>query len=288
MARLRQFLGLAVLLGTLACRGEVAGGPGPADLVPRATSPDGRALALTFSDDFKTLRLWNGKVGVWRPTFGDGTQTGLDRRELPANGEMQLYVDPGLADAEGPMGLSAMRISQGRLEIVGSPAPAALARRLGGHRYVSGLISSQPSFHQTYGYFEMRAELPRGKGLWPAFWLLPADLGWPPEIDVMESIGDPTRVYMTTHTAQGVGVAAETTISAGFHVFAVSWDPKAVIWYVDGLEIAREPTPPDLDKPMYMLANLAIGGGWPGPPDAATRFPAILRIDYIRAYRFAP
>lgn len=280
-------LKLAVMLVLLWACGYAAGEPGPAPAILR-TAPDGRPLTLTFSDDFATLRLWNGKTGVWRPTFGDGTQTGLDRRTLPTNGELQLYVDPGLADPEGVMGLNPFLARNGTLEIIANPAAANMTRRLGGHGFTSGLISSQPTFSQTYGYFEMRAELPRGKGLWPAFWLLPADLGWPPEIDIVESIGDPTRIYMTTHTAAGVGVRAEKIISEGYHVFAVSWDPKAVIWYVDGVESGRELTPPDLNKPMYMLANLAVGGAWPGSPDATTVFPAHLSIDYIRAYKFAP
>jgi hypothetical protein len=250
-------------------------------------APDGRALRLAFSDEFNSFRPWTGHGGVWRTTFGDGSQKGLDRRSLPTNGELELYVDATLRDASGPIGLDPFAVRDGILEISARPTPPGLVGRLGGYRYVSGLISSQPSFRQTYGYFEMRAELPAGKGLWPAFWLLPADLSWPPEIDVMESIGDPTKAYMTTHSKLGDGVKGEAGIARGFHVFAVSWDAKEVIWYIDGKQAAREPTPGDLHKPMYLLANLAVGGGWPGAPDDSTVFPARLRIDYIRAYRFA-
>ena len=72
----------------------------------------------------------------------------------------------------------------------------------------------------------------------------------------------------------------------GFHIFAASWDPQEIIWYVDGREVRRQPTPPDMNKPMYLLANLAVGGHWPGAPDASTSFPARMSIDYIRAYKF--
>ena len=72
-----------------------------------------------------------------------------------------------------------------------------------------------------------------------------------------------------------------------FHTYAVSWDRDLLIWYVDGREVRRQPTPMDMHKPMYLLANTAIGGDWAGAPDATTPFPAHFVIDYIRAYRFA-
>jgi beta-glucanase (GH16 family) len=133
----------------------------------------------------------------------------------------------------------------------------------------------------------MRAELPQGKGLWPAFWMLPKDGGWPPEIDIVESIGDPGHVYMTAHSKFGKAHGIEANITPNvFHTFAVSWDRHELIWYIDGTETGRMRTPDDMHKPMYLLANLAVGGRWPGAPDATTRFPAKLMIDYIRAYRF--
>ena len=134
----------------------------------------------------------------------------------------------------------------------------------------------------------MRARLPRGKGVWPAFWLLPADLAWPPEIDVMESVGDPSKVYMTAHSklAKDGGTEARVTPDA-FHTYAVSWDARELVWFIDGREVKRLPTPPDLNKPMYLIANVALGGDWAGLPDATTPFPAHYAIDFIRAYRFA-
>ena len=73
-----------------------------------------------------------------------------------------------------------------------------------------------------------------------------------------------------------------------FHTYGLAWDKDQIAWFVDGREVRREPTPADMHKPMYMLANIASGGDWAGAPDNSTRFPATYAIDYIRAYRFVP
>jgi beta-glucanase (GH16 family) len=260
---------------------------------PLSETPDGRPIAVTFADEFDSFRPFRGGHGVWRTTFREGPvdDDDLNVRTLKGNKELQLYVDPdmrGRGNRGGrPLGLNPFAERGGRLEIAARPAPRGLERQLDGYKYVSGLITTQPSFRQTYGYFEMRAKLPRGKGVWPAFWLLPADLSWPPEIDVMESVGDPSKVYVTLHSkaAQSHGTEVQVTPD-DFHTFSVSWSQDAVIWFVDGREVKREPTPADMHKPMYLLANVALGGDWAGAPDHTTPFPARMEIDYIRAYRF--
>ena len=279
----------------VACLVMLAGAPGCSRAAqgpsgPLTRAPDGRKLELTFREEFDRFRpLRGGKDGIWRTTFGDGSKSDIGARTLSANKEVQVYVDADMADAAGLIGLDPFKAHDGVLSITADRAPAHLRPRLGGYAYTSGLITTQPSFRQTYGYFEMRAALPRGKGLWPAFWLLPADLSWPPEIDVMESIGDPGRVYVTAHSRTGKAQGIEVRVAGdGFHTFAVAWDPKVLVWYFDGAEVGRQPTPSDLNKPMYLLANLAMGGDWAGTPDETTAFPATYAIDYIRAYRFAP
>ncbi|MGH6879029.1 MAG: glycoside hydrolase family 16 protein [Rhizomicrobium sp.] len=259
----------------------------PAHALPLQATPDGRRLVLTFSDDFHGSGAEPSPR--WRTRFGDDTYRGLDGRTLENNGELEMYVDSHLSDSHGFIGIDPFQVDgDGHLEIVASRTPPALLPRLDSHPYVSGVITTQPSFAQTYGYFEMRAKLPNGKGLWPAFWLLRKDQSWPPEIDVMEAVSDPTHIYSTVHSTLAPAAGVETHVSPNaFHTFAVSWDPKKVIWYVDNRRIGAVPTPGDLHKPMYMIANLAVGGNWPGSPDAATVFPARLTIDYIRAYKFA-
>jgi beta-glucanase (GH16 family) len=286
--RARPSLGCKALslgVAAIASAGVVAlSTPGAAE-GPLSRAPDGRPLVLTFSDDFASLRLWNGKTGVWRTAFRDGGDGGINTRTLKSNGEMEVYVDPQFRG----LGLSPFRIHDGVLDIIARPVSADQSQRLDGYRYASGLITTQPSFRQTYGYFEIRARLPAGKGLWPAIWLLPADLSWPPEIDVMESIGNPSQASCTTHSGRQPphGVEFPVPSPEKFHTFAVSWDASNIICYLDGRETSRQPTPPDFNKPMYLLVNLAVGGGWPGAPDATTPFPARLSIASVRAYRFA-
>ena len=252
---------------------------------PLSRAPDGRPLAVTFAEEFNAFRRFQGGQGVWRTTYKDGKAADeIDIRTLKGNKEVQLYVDPEFAR----LGLNPFKLSNGVLEIRAERPPLQAKAALRGYQYVSGLISSQPSFAQKYGYFEMRAKLPAGKGVWPAFWLLPADLSWPPEVDIMESVGDPSKYYVTYHSNAAKDSGTEVPISPGdFHVFAVSWDAKDVIWYVDGREVKRLPTPADMHKPMFVVANLALGGDWAGYPDATTPFPVTYAIDYIRAYRFA-
>ncbi len=193
-----------------------------AEAPPLAAAPDGRALTLVFADDFQVFQPWNDRGGVWRATLGDGLLFSRERED-PA-----LRSESADASAPGVAGLDPFSIDRGVLEITAQPTPANAMTAVEDYPYVSGLISTQPSFAQTYGYFEMRAELPRGKGLWPAFWMLPKDDSWPPEIDIVESIGDPSRVYMTAHSKHGKSASVEARVTPNaFHTFAVSWDPAA-------------------------------------------------------------
>jgi beta-glucanase (GH16 family) len=255
---------------------------------PLTEAPDGRALVLTLDRTFSRPDSAPDVDHSWRTTYRDGSTDGIDVRTLAGNGEQEIYVDPAYGAEIGVPGLEPFSVSHGTLEITAKPASPDLAEAIAGRRFTSGLMTTQPSFSQLYGYFEVRAKLPKGKGLWPTVWMLPADMTWPPELDIMESLGDPKTVYFTAHT-QGVAPhpVQATLRDDGFHTFAVSWDSQQVVWYVDGHEVARQKTPPDMHKPMFLLANLAVGGNWPGPPDESTPFPAKFSIAYIRAYRFS-
>jgi len=175
--------------------------------------------------------------------------------------------------------------------------------------YTSARLKTLGKFDQTYGRFEARIKIPRGQGIWPAFWMLGNDIdkpGWPAcgEIDIMENIGkEPVMVHGTIHGpgysgAQGIGSPYSTSdgkaVADGYHVFAVEWEPNVIRFYVDEHLYATR-TPADLpkgakwvyDHPFFLLLNVAVGGGWPGSPDATSAFPQEMLVDYVRVYRRA-
>lgn len=254
-----------------------------------AASASAAEPRLTFADDFddfdwnetsSTSAAHSAPTGRWstRYWWGEGDRT------LPGNAERQFYSD-------ATVGWHPFRIESGSLVITAQPSadPAATLDL----PYTSGIITTEGTFAQQYGWFEMRARLPRGRGLWPAFWLLPQDHSWPPEIDIVEVLGhEPTRFFGSAHSiASGERRAAIRDVevddlSDGFHTFALDWRPDRLRWHVDGRPVIDMPTADDMHRPMYLLANLAVGGTWPGYPDAATPFPATMSIDHIRVYQF--
>ena len=253
---------------------------------------------LTFNDDFNSLSIWNGatNTGTWSTNFWYNDQWGgyttSKGSTLSGNSEQQWYINANYAPTDA---INPWSTSNGILTITAKPMDAATKAVVGNYQYTSGMINTWHSFSQEYGYFEMKADLPAGQGLWPAFWLMPEDGSWPPELDIMEVLGqDPTKLYTTAHTnqtgthtmaTQGTTVA---NMSTGYHTYAVDWEADKITWYFDGKQIYQTATPADMHKPMYMIANLAVGGSWPGSPNASTQFPAEYKIDYIRAYDSNP
>jgi len=170
--------------------------------------------------------------------------------------------------------------------------------------FTSARIQTKGKFAQAYGKFEARIKVPYGQGIWPAFRMMgDVAAGWPEngEIDIMENIGrEPSMVHGTVHGpgySGAHGIGAPFSLPAGerfcddFHVFAVEWEPQAIRWYVDGKQY-HEVTPASLpagakwvyDHPFYILLNLAVGGEWPGYPDATSQFPQTMVVDYVRVY----
>jgi len=171
--------------------------------------------------------------------------------------------------------------------------------------YTSARLKTAGLFEQKYGRFEARIKIPQGQGMWPAFWMLGNNIGtagWPAcgEIDIMENIGkEPAIVHGSMHGpgySGSNGLTGAYTLPSGkfaddFHVFAVEWEPAAVRFYVDG-QLYETRTPTDLpagtswvfDHPFFVLLNVAVGGDWPGSPDATTVFPQTMLVDYVRVY----
>jgi beta-glucanase (GH16 family) len=243
----------------------------------------------TFGDDFDTLSFYADGQGVWDTAYWWAKPHGAT---LINNAEMQWYLNRDFAPTSK---VKPWFAEQGRLVLEAAPTPPDLMRYVTNYAYTSGMLTTYRSFAQLYGYFEMRAKLPKGKGLWPGFWLLPIDRTWPPELDIMEVLGsDPTMLVTTVHAPGAPGSKenirqSEATkvadTSADFHVFGTDWQKDYITWYFDGRPIFQVATPSSMNKPMYVLVNLAVGGSWPGAPDASTQFPARYEIDYIRAYK---
>ncbi|HEU5139657.1 MAG TPA: carbohydrate binding domain-containing protein, partial [Bacillales bacterium] len=181
-----------------------------------------------------------------------------------------------------------------------------------GNDYTSAKLTTEGKGDWTYGRFEIRAKLPEGQGIWPAIWMMPTDYQlygtWPSsgEIDIMELLGDdPDTVYGTLHFGNPHSQAGapysleEGTFTDSYHTFAIEWEPGEFRWYVDGklyqkqnrwfskLSGAAAPFtyPAPFDRDFYLQLNLAVGGNWPGNPDATTQFPQQMLVDYVKVYK---
>lgn len=226
---------------------------------------------LTFSDEFDGEGLDRTK---WNPT---------DPWEVERNAELQAYVS------------NPFEVKDGLLRIRIEKRKAFYDNKV--REYASGMMTTAGKFSQRYGRFEIRCRVPKGRGLWPAFWMLPDPPAWPPEIDVLEILGHETdRVYLThhwPHPENPTGASKSDTgewrgpdFAADFHTFAVEWEPEEIRWYVDGVERhrSRKEIPA---VPMFLLVNLALGGAWAGPPDETTPFPSWFQIDWVRVWKKA-
>lgn len=172
--------------------------------------------------------------------------------------------------------------------------------------FTSARLKTLGKHSWTYGRIEARMKLPRGQGIWPAFWMLGDDItkvGWPRcgEIDIVEHIGkEPTKIHGTIHGpgysgANGIGkpytLPDGKAAAEDFHVFAVDWEKDKIAWSIDGttyFTLTADKLPAGtkwvFDHPHFILLNLAVGGNWPGKPDETTVFPQQFLIDYVRVY----
>lgn len=183
----------------------------------------------------------------------------------------------------------------------------------GTKEYTSAKLITKGKKSWTYGRLEIRAKLPTGQGIWPAIWMMPEDDyifgGWPSggEIDIMEFLGHETnKVYGTLHygnphgTNQGsYKLTGTDNFTDSYHVFSVEWEPGEIRWYVDGHLYFTENSwysgdtgeadyytyPAPFNRDFYLILNLAVGGDWPGNPDATTSFPAKMYVDYVKVYQ---
>lgn len=263
----RRFAGILVAVCAVGCAGPAQSLPG---------------WDLVWSDEFEQAdgsvpdpAKWGYDIGGW----GWG------------NAERQYYTDR----AENA------RIEGGQLII------EAREESFGDSNYTSARLLTQDKWAWKYGRIEARIQVPRGQGIWPAFWMLGADfdsVGWPGcgEIDIMEHIGrEPRAVHGTLHGpgysgANGVGGSTTFPVDVAdeFHVFAIEWEENEIRWFVDDNHYFTA-TPASVrgsdwvfDHPFFVILNVAVGGHWPGYPDETTVFPQRMLVDYVRVYARTP
>ena len=243
---------------------------------------------LVFRDEFTTLSLDPQAIGTRRwATYW----VGWGVRNLSGNGDEALKADGSYTGSAGPSlsqhGLTTHLLTGvGSLRLFGRVIPSTVRKQFWGFPYVGGMLSSELSHSQTYGYWEVRARLTRtSQGHHWAMWLLPKDGGWPPEVDIVEVVGSsPQRFHMNVHGASGNNLSWYTTTNpTGWHTWGFLWNSTQMIWYIDGVERKRRAN--FVNKPMYFLITPEIGNSWAGDPTAATKWPMEAEIDYIRVYR---
>lgn len=299
---------LLAVLGSLAACGGGGSGPPAANPPPPPSPPanvnidnpvlrtasnsrvtPGGALTLVWSDEFNQAQL---DPKSWYFESGDGSQYGIPGW---GNNELQWYLPDNA------------QLRDGRLVIT------ARTESRGGKNYTSARINTRDRFAFRFGRIEARMKLPKGQGLWPAFWLLPQDQAYGTwaasgEIDIVEgrnlgSTGGNT-IYGTIHYGgrapqnvfSGEQYSVATDVTADFHDYALEWDETEIRWYVNGILFAvrnawsttAAPFPAPFDKPFYILLNVAVGGNFPGSPTAGTVFPATMEVDYVRVYSGRP
>ena len=276
----------------------------------RIEAPDPASLASvslhrTFHDDFDSHPLLNNR---WAPHYAGGATwpearywggDGSDfRRKTSYNGEQQIYVDPRYGGRETtPLGLDPFKVKDGVLSITASRTPPALKTVLFDNEYISGILTTQSRFSQKYGYFEMRAKIPVGVGVWPAFWMLADDGGWPPEVDIMEGRGQqPGDIVMTTHwripeTQRVERCGFDFRVSDAptvFHDYGVLWQPDRITYFIDRQPVSEIKVPVGFGVPMYMIVNLAMGSKTfegVGFVDGESPNVVAFEIDRISAYQ---
>jgi beta-glucanase (GH16 family) len=251
--------------------------------VPMAQQGAAQDRQLAWSDEFNGAPGSPVDPAKWvYDTGGDGW----------GNQELEVYTESRAnshLDGEGHLAIKALRTADGK--------------------FTSARLKTAGKFSFQYGRAEARIKIPFGQGIWPAFWMLGTDIaskGWPEsgEIDIMENIGkEPDTVHATVHGpgySGGKGISKAFQMGAkrfadDYHVYAVDWAPERLDFLVDG-HVYQTLTPASLpagakwvyDHPFFLLLNVAVGGAWPGNPDATSVFPQTMLVDYVRVYRSGP
>lgn len=278
-----------MLLSVWACGDSGNDDPGGGTQEPGIAIPTGGATSPTSYD---------GMTMIWEDDFSGATlnssnwshETGTGTNGW-GNNELQYYQSQNTTMQDGHLIITAKEES------------------VGGSNYTSSRIISQNKFDFTYGRVDVRASLPEGQGMWPALWMLGSNfnsVGWPAcgEIDIMEKVGgagkenvihgtahwqDPAANNAINHAEFGGEVHLSTNTTNQFHVYSIEWTENRIVWYVDGSQYhVMSTSPADLSefrRSFFFIFNVAVGGNWPGSPNASTTFPQHMIVDYIRVFQ---
>ena len=246
---------------------------------------------LVWSDEFNSTRPAAPSATSWSLETGANKWGNHELETYCAYGSSKPPCDPSLPNAF---------VGNGYLHIV--------ARSHGQGQYTSARLKSQGLQSFRYGRIEARIRIPKGQGMWPAFWMLGdniKDVDWPAcgELDIMENIGkEPGTIHGSVHGTGFTGTLIglpytlpyNQTFGDGFHTFGLIWSPKKIAYYVDSpANVYATFTPASLpagavwpfdNGKFFFLLNLAVGGDWPGSPNASTHFPSEMLVDYVRVY----
>ena len=266
------------LYGGTPCTGETEGCTDAAanNYNPNATNDDGSCnyqTGLVWSDEFEASNLdptkWDYDIG--QGSWGWG------------NNELQYYTNS----------ISNVMLDNGYLKIT------ARNEQFGAANYTSARIKSKGLFEFMYGRVDARIQVPIGQGLWPAFWMLGGNIdnvSWPQcgEIDIMEHINTEAIIHGTHHyNNNGHQYSGGSAVcNAGeFNVYSIEWSPLSIKWFlndsmyyeadISSNSVSKE----EFHEPFFFLINLAVGGNWPGSPNASTQFPSVMLVDYVRVYQ---
>ena len=250
---------------------------------------------VTLENGYKTPDNYPGYNLVWADEFNG---TSLDANSWTyevgrgewgwGNNELQYYHD----------GEKNAVVADGKLTITAKEESA------GDANYTSARLITRDKKEFQYGRVDIRARLPQGQGIWPALWMLGSNIGtvsWPAcgEIDIMEAVGHkPNEVFGTAHWGKSVPSTYNSKkyrLTSGdftdsFYVFSIIWEKDKIEWYVNDVKY-HTITPVNtgsiypFNNPFFFIFNIAVGGNLPGSPDATTRFPQTMEVDYIRVFQ---
>lgn len=307
-----RLLALSIAVLACPCGSSNEGSTTPDDAAPEAaadasttdTTSGDTAAADTATDATDASTSYADEAGVWKMVWSDEFD-GPDGSEVdrskwtyddPMSGqwnkELEYYV-PSKANAEQ---------RGGNLVITATPDGADKYKCwYGTCKYTSARLISKGLYSTKYGRVAARIQIPKGQGMWPAFWMLGDDIdkvSWPAcgEIDIMENIGKNAKTdYGTLHATgfdKGGSLDGAAPLADGFHVYAAEWDASGISFFLDDAKYITI-TPADVpasgkwafDHPFFLLLNVAVGGNWPGDPDATTTFPQTMKVDWVRVYQ---